>query len=85
MKENLINMAITIIILALLTFIFLTMTGCTLISPTNELRVTEYDGSGVYATATGEARGVRVTREQEVKGCLTFSGNFSTYASEDCK
>ena len=58
--------------------------GCTLLSPENELRVTEYDGSGWYMTASGAAAGCRVVRAGVVYGCMRYHGEHCEYESEDC-
>ena len=63
----------------------LTLTGCTLLAPEHELRVTEYGGGGWYMAATGEAAGCRVVRSGEVAGCLTYAGDKCTYESVGCK
>lgn len=63
----------------------LLISGCTLISPENEIRVTEYDGRGWYMTANGAAAGCRVVQAGRVDGCLRFEGKACRYESEDCK
>ena len=55
------------------------LSGCTLIAPENELRVTEYDGNGWYMTAKGEAAGFRVVQSGSIKGRLIFRGKNGIY------
>ena len=63
----------------------LALQGCTVLSPDNEIRVTEYNGSGNYLMqAQGVASGCRVTRAGTVEGCLVFKGATCTYRSEGC-
>jgi hypothetical protein len=60
------------------------LSGCTILSPEHELRVTEYDGRGWYMTANGAAAGCRVVRSGDVIGCLRFTGKQCTFTSAGC-
>jgi len=62
------------------------MTGCsTVTSPDNELRVTEYGGSGSYlAQVDGKIGGVRVVAKGTIDGCLEYKGTKAKYTSKDC-
>ena len=59
--------------------------GCTLLTPQNELRVTEYDGSGWYMTASGGAKGCRVVQSGTVDACLVYEGEKCYVVTPSCK
>jgi len=62
------------------------LTGCsTVTNPDNELRVTEYGGTGNYLQqASGTVGGVRVVSKGTVEGCLKYKGDKATFTSKDC-
>ena len=62
------------------------MHGCTVLSPTNEIRVTEYGGDGSYlAQAQGQVAGCRAVQNGTVKGCMRFESATCKFKSEGCK
>lgn len=66
-------------------FLFLSIGGCTLLSPDNELRVTEYGGDGSYLMqASGQVAGCRVVQAGATQGCLTVKTKTCRFTSAGC-
>ena len=61
------------------------LSGCTLIAPSNESRVTEYRVGGVYGLLSGDGQGVRVVGEGVIDGCLEYRTENSSYRSPGCE
>ena len=61
--------------------LLLLLGGCSLLEPSNELRVTEYSGS--YLTAA--MSGCRVVGEKEPPGCVTVTTEHCSYKSAGCE
>lgn len=63
----------------------LTVSGCTLMAPENETRVTEYGGNGGYLMqASGAVAGCRVTQAGKTDGCLRVKTKTCSYVSSGC-
>ena len=63
----------------------LLLTGCTLMSPDNEIRVTEYGGDGSYLMqASGQVAGCRAVQVGTVEGCMRFKGTTCSFVSNGC-
>lgn len=61
------------------------LAGCTLLSPENELRVTEYGADGTYLMqASGAVAGCRVTQIGTTTGCLKVKTSICAYTSAGC-
>ena len=61
------------------------LTGCSALSPDNEIRVTEYGGDGNYLMqASGQVAGCRAVQVGTVQGCMRFKGETCSFKSDGC-
>lgn len=66
--------------------LLLLLSGCSLLDPDNEIRVTEYNGTGTYLEqATGEVDGCRAVQSGKVAGCMIYRGKTCDFRSADCE
>ena len=64
---------------------FFSLTGCTLLAPENELRLTEYGGDGSYLMqASGQVAGCRVVQRGAIDGCLSVETTSCKFSSAGC-
>ena len=74
----------------LLPCIIYALQGCTVLSPENELRVTEYQGTvespalGSPVDGQGDAVGCRIVQRGKIEGCLLVETTYCRYASVAC-